>query len=123
MPISQILLPEFDQEMANTRKMLELYPADRADYQPHAKSMKLGRLAGHIAELPGWGKVTFQMDEIDLQPGQQAYSAKSRQELLDTFDKNVAETRELLAGVSDADLQKTWTLKFGGKTVFSMPKL
>jgi uncharacterized damage-inducible protein DinB len=123
MPISQMILPEFDQEMANTRKLLELYPEDKAGYQPHAKSMTLGRLASHVAELASWGKTALESDGIDLEPGQQPFTAKSRQDLLATFDKNVAEARQAIASVSDAELQKTWTLKFAGNTVFSMPKL
>ena len=54
MTISDMLLPEFDQEMANTRKLLERVPNDKWDYKPHPKSMPLGRLAAHVAELPFW---------------------------------------------------------------------
>ena len=122
MPISQMLLPEFDQEMASTRKLLELFPEDKADYKPHEKSMALGRLAGHIAELPGWATMTLTTDGLDIQPGQQPYIAKSRQELLNTFDKNAKEARQQLAAVTDENLARTWTLKFNGKTIFSLPK-
>ena len=59
MPISETLLPEFDQEMANTRKLLECVPDHKMDYKPHEKSMSLGRLAGHVAELPGWATMTL----------------------------------------------------------------
>ena len=82
MPISQMLLPEFDEEMTNTRKLLERVPENRFDYQPHAKSMTLGRLAAHVAELPEWAKMTIEIDNLDLQPGQQPYVAKSKQDLL-----------------------------------------
>ena len=57
MPISEMLLPEFDQEMANTRKILERVPEDKLSYKPHEKSMTLGRFAGHVAELPSWGHI------------------------------------------------------------------
>ena len=122
MPISQMLLPEFDEEMTNTRKLLERVPENRFDYQPHAKSMTLGRLAAHVAELPEWAKMTIEIDNLDLQPGQQPYVAKSKQDLLSTFDKNVTEARKAISGASDEHLQKIWTLTFSGKPIFSMPR-
>ncbi|HJY08732.1 MAG TPA: hypothetical protein VJ323_20605, partial [Bryobacteraceae bacterium] len=66
MPISQTLLPEFDHEMENTRKLLELVPDGKFDYVPHEKSMKLGRLASHVAELPGWAKHTLETELLEL---------------------------------------------------------
>jgi uncharacterized damage-inducible protein DinB len=123
MAIREMLLPEFDEEMRNTRKILERVPDHKLDYKPHEKSMTLGRLAAHVAELPGWGKHAIEVEVLDLPPDFKPYSAKSREEVLATFDKNVAETRELIARVTDEELQKTWTLKFGGNTIFSMPRL
>jgi len=68
MAINQALLPEFDHEMANTRKTLERIPDDKLGWKPHEKSMTLGRLAGHIAELPGWGAITVKQDSFDVAP-------------------------------------------------------
>src|ERR1700680_3182897 len=68
MSISETLLPEFDQEMQNTRKLLECVPEDKPDYKPHDKSMTLARLAGHVAELPGWAVNTVHTSELDLTP-------------------------------------------------------
>ena len=123
MPISQALLPEFDQEMTNTRKMLERVPEGKADYKPHEKSMTLGRLASHIAEIPGWGKTTLETEVLNLEPGMQPFNTGSRQELLDTFDKNVREARQALARATDADWMKTWTMNFGARQVMSMPRV
>jgi uncharacterized damage-inducible protein DinB len=122
MAIREMLLPEFDEEMRNTRKLLERVPEQKLDYKPHEKSMTLGRLASHVAELPGWAKHTMELEGLDLAAGQQAYLASSREDLLARFDKNVAEARELLVRVTDEQLEKTWTLKFGGNTIFSMPR-
>jgi uncharacterized damage-inducible protein DinB len=122
MPISQMLLPEFEQEMANTRKILERIPDGHFDYKPHPKSMPLGRLASHVAEMPSWAAHTIEQELLDLQPGQQPYLASSTKELLETFDKNVAQAKAKIAAVSDEELQKTWTMKFGGKEVLSMPR-
>jgi uncharacterized damage-inducible protein DinB len=122
MSISQMLLPEFDQEMANTRKILELVPEDKFAYKPHEKSMELGRLASHVAEMPSWCKATLESDRLDLEPGMKPFEAKSREELLAAYDTNVQEARAAIQGASDADWQKTWTMTFAGKQVFSMPK-
>jgi uncharacterized damage-inducible protein DinB len=119
MQLREVFLPELDAEAANTRKLLELVPENQFGYQPHQKSMSLGRLASHVAELPQWVKTTIDQDGLDMQPGSQPYLAASRTELLGTFDKAVAEARQSIAGASDENLVGTWTFSFAGKPVFS----
>jgi uncharacterized damage-inducible protein DinB len=123
MSISQALLPEFDQEMANTRKLLERMPDGKNDYKPHEKSMTLGRLAGHVAELPMWGKTTLETELLEIEPGIKPFTATTRQQLLEAFDKNVADARKAIEGATDADWMKMWTMKFGGKQIMSMPRV
>ncbi len=127
MAISQSLLPEFEMEMANTRKTLERVPDDKFGWKPHEKSMTLGRLAGHVAELPMWGSVTLQQDSFDVAPvgGQaaQPLQPQSRKELLEAFDKGVAQLRQALSSASDQDLMKPWSLLKNGETMFSMPRI
>lgn len=122
MTLCEMTLPEFDEEMANTRKILAVVPDGKLDYKPHEKSMTLGRLAGHVAEMPAWAKHTLEVEVLEIKPGQKPYSATSREELLETFDRNVVEARELIARTSDEDFAKTWSLKFGDKVVLSMPR-
>jgi uncharacterized damage-inducible protein DinB len=126
MAIAALLLPEFDQEMANTRKLLVCVPDPAPAWKPHEKSMSLARLAGHVAELPSWAVQTIDREVLDItpQPGQgfTALTATSREELLKAFDRNVAEARNAIAGATDAHLGKTWKLVFGGNTVLSMPR-
>ncbi len=122
MTISEMMLPEFDQEMANTRKLLERVPEDKLAWKPHEKSMALGRLASHVAELPGWAVNTIRQDSLNITPDFKPTVASSRKELLEIFDKNAVEARQAIAGASDAHLQKIWSLQFDGKTVFSMPR-
>ena len=122
MSISEALLPEFDQEMANTRKLLERFPEGKNDYRPHPKSMTLGCLAGHVAELAGWAKTTLDVEVLEIQPGMQPFTATSRQQLLEAFDNNVEGARGLIERATDADWAKTWTLKFADKQVLSMPR-
>jgi len=122
MTFSDMLLPEFDEEMKNTRKVLERIPDSKLDYQPHPKSMSMARLAGHVAELPSWTIVTLDQDVLDLQPGSQPNIAKSQSELLQNFDKNAAEARAKIQAATDLRWAQTWTLKVAGKEVMSMPR-
>jgi uncharacterized damage-inducible protein DinB len=127
MPMSQALLPEFDHEMANTRKTLERVPEDKFGWKPHEKSMTMGRLATHVAEMVEWIPTTFESESFDfMPPGAPPYQPKnaaSRAELLDKFDKGVSKARAAIAGASDAEMMTTWTLLGGGKTIFSMPRV
>jgi uncharacterized damage-inducible protein DinB len=122
MPIAQTLLPEFDQEMANTRKMLECLPDGKFEYKPHEKSMTLGRLAAHTAEIPTYATATIQVERMDFTGDEKPFSPATRKECLDAFDKHVAEARALLSKASDEELAKMWTLTYKGQQIFSMPR-
>lgn len=126
MGLSKALLPEFDHEMANTRKTLERVPDDKFDWKPHEKSFAMGALAGHLANLPSWGSLTVGSDSFDMAPGGQPLKApalSSGKEVLAKFDENVAATRAAIAGASDEDLFKPWTLMSNGKTILTLPKI
>jgi uncharacterized damage-inducible protein DinB len=124
MSIAQSLLPEFDYEMANTRRTLDRIPEDKLEYKPDPKSMSLGRLAGHIAEMPGYATVTVQTDSLNMEPGQYPPSvATSREQVLAEFDKNVSAARAALESLSDQDAMKLWTLSLAGNEIFSLPKI
>ena len=111
MRISESLLPEFDHEMATTRKTLERIPEDKLSWAPHEKSMKLGRLAGHVAELPNFATMTITTDSIDLASGgYQPLTATSQKQVLDAFDKAAANARAAIAGATDEELMQPWTL-------------
>jgi len=127
MSISASLLPEFDQEMANTRKALERIPDDKFDWKPHEKSGTMGWLANHLANLPSWTVYTINQDSLDLAPtdGESIkWEGKgSRQELLDYFDKNVGAARAAIAEASDEEFLKSWSLLKGGVTLMTLPKI
>ncbi len=127
MSLSQALLPEFDQEMANTRKTLERVPEGKFAWKPHEKSGTMGWLAGHLADLPYWTAITIKQDSFDVSPaGAPPYAPfmpKSAKELLSTFDKNVAEARAALAAATDADFARPWSLLKTGQVMMTMPKI
>jgi uncharacterized damage-inducible protein DinB len=122
MPLVDALLPEFDHEMAVTRKLLERVPEDKLAWKPHPKSMALGPLAQHVATIPMWGSMTLNRTELDLGGSQPLPAMTTRAELLNAFDQNVRDTRAALVGRGDAELMAAWTLKNSGKTIFSMPR-
>ena len=123
MKICDTLLPEFDHEISTTRKLLERVPEDKWDWTPHAKSMKLGRLACHVAELTHFATAITKSDSMDFAKGEYiAIDAANRQQLLDAFDKAAASARAAIAGSSDENLAKPWSLLMGGKPLVTMPK-
>ena len=123
MSIAQSLLSEFDHEMANTRKMLERIPENKLDYKPDPKSMSMGQLASHITEMTGWFASMMEGPSLDIPPDFKPFLATSTKQLLDKLDQNVAGTRAALASASDPALMEEWSLKFGGNTMFSMPRI
>ena len=123
MSISQALLPEFDHEMATARKCIERVPEDKYGWKPHEKSMTMGRLASHIAEMPGWGVSGLTKDSHDIDPTQKGFNAASKSEMLAAFDKNVSEARAAIAATDDATYFKNWSLTVAGKPVMTMPKI
>ena len=126
MTYAETVLPEFDQEMANTRKVLERIPDDKLDWQAHPKSHTIGWNASHVADLPNWLVETLTKPSLDIAPvGGKPYAfAKlaSRQEVLELFDRNVAAARKAIAEVKDEDMGRMWTLSQGGKPLFTMPR-
>ncbi len=127
MALSAALLPEFDQEMASTRKTLERVPDGKFSWKPHEKSSAMGPLAGHLANIPGWLSFTIKEDSLDLAPGgvqmQPPPPPKNSKELLAEFDKNVKDGRAALAAASDAELMKPWSLLNNGKVTMTLPKV
>jgi len=126
MALNAALLPEFDQEMANARKTLERVPDSKFSWKPHEKSMAMGQLAGHVANIPSWLSMTIKEDTLDLAPGgvpiQPPPTPKNNKELLAQFDESVKQGRAILASASDAQLMQPWSLLNNGKTMMTLPK-
>src|SRR6266545_3491771 len=121
MSIAQSLLPEFDQEMATTRRMLERVPSAKGEWKPHPKSFALGHLAQLLSWMPGWISNTLRHTELDLleSPG---YSFETTETLLREFDRNVREAREAFVAAKDADFAVSWSLKQGDRVLFAAPR-
>ncbi len=126
MPITDALLPEYDHEMGTTRRLLERVPEAQFAWKPHDKSMTLGQLSGHLANLPTWCDSILELVEFDLASignDARARSPASRDALLKEFDQKVAAARGSLSQRTDAELMAPWTLKSGDHEIFTMPRI
>jgi uncharacterized damage-inducible protein DinB len=127
MSIGQSLLPEIDHEMISTRQHLERIPEGKLDWKPHEKSMTMGGLATHLANIPTWVGHAINKDEMDIAPvGGPPFKmeqAKSVREILEAFDRNIAEARAIIAATGDEKFFGTWSLLAGGKVLFTTPKI
>lgn len=125
MPLIDALLPEFDREMGLTRRALERVPDGQFEWRPHPTSVTLGRLAEHLAEMPLWSTMAITQTELDTAtPRPPDYSRPdTRAGVLAMFDSNYKAGRNNLVGKTDGELFAPWTLKAGGKEVFTMPKI
>ena len=122
MSISETFLPEFDQEMATTRRLLERVPDRDGTWKPHVKSFSMGHLAQLVARMPGWITQAMRSTVLDVS-GAAPYSYEKTSTLLAEFDRHVAEARTALAAASDTDFGVPWSLKSGDRVFFTMPRV
>ena len=119
MPISELLLPELDREMKITRTTLERVPVDKPDFAPHGKSMPLGKLAPHVAQLAGFGLTVLTTPELDFSKGSyKPLPFSSVLQLLEAFDDGAAKVRAALEAMPDKAWTEPWKLSFQGKAIF-----
>jgi uncharacterized damage-inducible protein DinB len=121
MSIAEGLLPQFDQEMATTRKLLARVPSDKGPWKPHPKSFPLGHLAQLVATMPGWLTQMLRDTEINVATSL-GYSFETTDTLLGEFDRHVLEAREALTSAKDVDFTVLWSLKNGNQVLFTAPR-
>ncbi|MFA7331623.1 MAG: DinB family protein [Candidatus Delongbacteria bacterium] len=124
MSLVETLLPEFEHEMASTRRMLERLPEDKLDWRPHPKSWTLAELATHILSIPLWGGTIFNTESFALPAdgGPRNVALTSVAEALERFDANVGALRTALSAQSDEQLRTSWTLSMGERIIFTQPR-
>jgi uncharacterized damage-inducible protein DinB len=119
MRINDLLLTEFDEEMKKTRTTLERVPAGKGDFVPHPKSMPLGKLAPHVAQLAGFGEAVLTTPSLDFSAGSyKPLPFESAAQLVAAFDEGAARVRRALETIADEAWLEPWKLSFGGKTLF-----
>jgi uncharacterized damage-inducible protein DinB len=117
MSISEMLLPEWDVEIATTRRVLERVPSEKGEWKPHPRSFPMAHLAQLVSRMPSWAAMIMQTPELDIAPregGGPGYSIETTETLLADFDKNAAAGRAAIAATSDEAFDQPWTLKARG---------
>jgi len=119
MPINELLLPELDEEIKKTRTTLERVPIDKKDFAPHPKSMPLGKLAPHVAQLAGFGLTILTTPGLDFSTRSiKAVPFESSAQLVQALDEGAAQVRAALQATPDSAWKENWKLSFQGKTIF-----
>jgi uncharacterized damage-inducible protein DinB len=125
--MNQPLLAEFENEMQTTRRCLANVPTEKMSWTPHPKSMPMGRLASHIADMVDWASEIIANDVLDIAPPggepREMKEAASTAELLQIFDKNLAAAVSAIAAADDETLLQDWTFKYGGKPLMTIPRI
>ena len=122
--LSQSFIGELKHEAASTKRILERVPEGKFDWKPHEKSMSLGRLASHVAELPGFLNSILTMDDVDFAKGHyKALHPKTPEELLSVFQQKLDEVVETLQNTSDEKMQASFTLRSGDHVIATVPRM
>ncbi len=123
MPLNRALIAELKQEADATRKILERVPIEKNEWRPHPKSMPLGKLAIHVAEITGWVALTLLTDELDFQKFEYKLIAPdSLETLLRKHDTHIEQALAVLEEIEDKDLDKPWTMRSGEVIYYTLPK-
>lgn len=124
MTFSESYLAEFDHESISIRKILERIPSDKFDWAPHPKSMKLGALAVHISSLAGRARSILTVKEVDRSSpaGPIPPPPANTQELIQQWDRHVADLHAAVREASEEQIEEIFTLKMGSEVLFSMPR-
>jgi len=123
MPLNELLLREYEMEMANTQKTLERVPVEHWDWKPQEKSGTLGWMAGHVATLPGFTWVTLSTPELNMGGSNADFPRVTKHsEMLPKFNELRQLAREQLAKATDEQLKEPWTLRRGDTVIFTMPR-
>jgi uncharacterized damage-inducible protein DinB len=123
LPLKPATTGDLIHELSNTRLMLERVPDEHFDWTPHEKSMSLGQLAGHLANIPRWQAMILTQDEVDLAtlPPQQD-APETRADLLEHFDARVDTLKETLDALDANALAQPWTLRHGERIIMEQPR-
>lgn len=122
--LGSAFLAELEQEAKVAREVLSRVPADKFDWKPHEKSMSFGKLASHVAEMIGWTGPTLQHPELDFaKMDYKPFEPQTNEDLLEFFDKNLAEAAVVLKNMTDEGFMESWSLRNGENIYFTMPKV
>ena len=121
--VATSLLTEFEQELGTTRKFLERLPEDQLAWRPHEKSMTVGQLALHIAQVPEGVLRLATPDEAQVPDvSRERPQPATFREILDTLNQSAEHLRQTLPTWGDGRMSDTFKVSQGGRTVMSLPR-
>jgi len=121
--LRNLLFADLDTELDGTRRVLERIPGDRLAWRPHEKSMSLGELGSHVANLPLWPAMILREDFMDLsQPMPRLEALTSTRGILEKYASTSSKLRERLLGMGDSDLLGPWILRNGDRVLMEMSR-
>lgn len=121
--MTKAMLNELQQEAATTKRLLERVPGDKLSWTPHPKSMSLGQLALHVAQIPGDLSRLARLDEFDAAAANfDPPVPASREEILSALDGSISAAAEYLEGLTTDAAGAGWRLTLRGNEVFTMPR-
>ncbi len=123
MPIADMLISELEREAKTTRRVLERVPDDKLTWKPHVKSMTLGRLALHVATIPGSISGMARLDSYDVANFSEPPAVESTAAILAAVDRSVAQAKADLAATDDAAMMKNWSFNMGGQPIMTVPRI
>lgn len=122
--LAQVSLGDLAHELATTRRVLERVPDEHWDWKPHTKSMTLGQLAGHTANLLLWGQHVLGASEVDFaSPPPAPPRHATRAAVLAAFDADAAQIRAGVDGATDQALGETYTIRRGEQVMLATPRV
>jgi uncharacterized damage-inducible protein DinB len=122
--LNQSFIAELKHEATSTKRILERVPEDKFDWKPHEKSMTMGRLASHVAELPGFLNSILTMDDFDFAKGHyKPLHPKTSEELMNVFQQKLDEVVQTLENTSDEKMHVNFTLRGGDHVIASIPRM
>lgn len=117
------LIAELKHESGSTKRLLERVPMDKKDWKPHEKSMTLGKLASHVADIPHWASDIIHIDEFDFQKNYKPGTAETNEELMNLFQQRMDKAIADLDSMKDEDFFKHWVVKSGDQVFYDLPKV
>ncbi len=124
MSMAQAIVAELQHESQLTRGLFDAIPEEHLDYKAHPKSMSIREVASHIAESMAWSKEMIDADHFEMDP--EAYKpwvAESKQDLMETLDRNTAEAIDKIRPLDDEKMLQTWTMSVAGKQMMQVPRV
>jgi uncharacterized damage-inducible protein DinB len=123
MPLADTLIMELEQEAKTTRRVLERVPDDKLTWKPHPKSMSLGRLAQHVATIPGSISGMARLDSFDVEKFSEPPELESTAAIVAAFEESVAQAKANLGATDDSAMMKNWSFNMGGHPIMTVRRI